>query len=70
MPGKSADRLCAITSSSITNCFSSPGDSTGMKRGRLGGTFTRAKCVIVPSGVDSSISTPSESDRFEMYGKG
>ena len=54
----------------MTYCFSSPGDSSGMKRGKLGGTLTRAKCETVPSGVISSISTPSESERFEMYGKG
>ena len=66
MPGKSAPRFAPITCSSGTNCVRASG--TGTQRGRLFGTFTRAKCTVPRSG--SRTSTASDSERLEMYGNG
>ena len=66
MPGKSVSRFSAITSSSGTNVCPSP---TGTNRGSISfGTFTRAKVCTPVTG--SRTITPSDSDRFEMYGNG
>ena len=71
MPGKSTSRWCEMRSSSSTKRRSPLAASpTGTKRGSVGGIFTRAKWSSIPSRVASSSSTASESDRFEMYGKG
>ena len=63
MPGKSAPRLAAISSSSMTNVVSP--SATGMKRGSISfGTLTRAKTTWSVCG--SRTSTARLSDRFEM----
>ncbi len=65
IPGKSALRLAPITCSSGTNWCGRPNET---HRGRLFGTFTRAKWSSPVSG--SRTSTASESERLEMYGNG
>ena len=66
MPGKSTSRFSAISSSSTTNERPSP---TGTKRGSISfGTFTRAN--VSTSVTGSRTTTPSDSERFEMYGNG
>ena len=65
IPGKSAPRLAPITCSRGTKWLARP---NGTQRGKLFGTFTRAKCFAPVSG--SQIWTASESERFEMYGNG
>ncbi len=66
MPGKSESRCLAIRSSSGTNVRPSP---VGTKRGSISfGTFTRANVSTPLTG--SRTSTPSDSERLEMYGNG
>ena len=55
-----------MRSSSVTK--RSPSSPTGRKRGSTSGTFTRARRRWPVSGSRSI--TPSESERFEMYGNG
>ena len=65
MPGKSASRLAAMTSSSGTSVTVPGSPSTARKRGSISfGTFTRAKLVAPPAG--SRTSTASDSERLEM----
>ena len=65
IPGKRSPRWRAITDSSGTN-VSSP---IGTNRGSTSfGTFTRAN--VSTSETGSRTNTPSDSDRFEMYGNG
>ena len=66
MPGNSASRLAAITSSSGTNVVLA---TISTKRGSTSlGTFTRANASCVELGSRSR--TTRLSDRFEMYGNG
>ena len=65
MPGKSVSRWRAMMSSSGTNMSG----AMRTKRGSTSfGTFTRANVSARETGSRSH--TASESDRFEMYGKG
>ena len=65
MPGNSISACAAITCSIGTN--RSPSGRV-MKRGRFGGTFTRANRSTPVAG--SRTSTARFNDRFEMYGNG
>ncbi len=72
MPGKSASRCAAITSSSGTSIGAPASVSAGeivTKRGRFSvGTFTRANTRWLETG--SCTITARLSERFDMYGKG
>jgi hypothetical protein len=65
IPGKSAERRLAISCSSRTK---RPPPGSGRKRGRFGGTFTRAIRRVNSPGARTT--TARFNDRFEMYGKG
>ena len=65
MPENSSLRWRAITSSSGTN---TPAPIDRSRGSTSRGTFTRANSSSPPTGSRSQ--TASESERFEMYGKG
>ena len=62
------ERGASDNAAASVTCNAWPFASTAIKRGRVSGTFTRAKYSLPESG--SSMATARLSDNPEMYGKG